>query len=118
MRAARELIASAAGQFTRLDARYTLRTADGHFIYVRSKGVFSPTAESRGAGGQRPTSVSQDDAEWFTRLQFEAGPGPHNWLNGVFGIGVLTMHGGKIVIDAYRLTNFPHESARDIRGKM
>ena len=47
------------------------------------------------------------DADWFTRLQFESGDGRYAWLNYTFAIGILTMHEGKIMIDAYRLTNFP-----------
>lgn len=50
--------------------------------------------------------MNQDEVDWFTRLQFEAGPGPYDWMNEVFGIGVLAMEENKILIDAYELTNF------------
>lgn len=62
--------------------------------------------------------MSQSDVDWFTRLQFDAGPGPYNWMNGVFGIGVLSMHEGRIIIDAYRLTNFPGQAVRDVTAKI
>lgn len=51
------------------------------------------------------TRMTQDEVDWFTRLQFEAS-GPYDWLNSVFGIGVLAMNDSKILIDAYELTNF------------
>jgi hypothetical protein len=63
----------------RLDARYTLKTNDGHFIYVQSKGIFSPR-DSDFSSKDEPRTMSQQDVEWFTRLEFETGPGPYNWM--------------------------------------
>ncbi|KAK3672395.1 hypothetical protein LTR78_007702 [Recurvomyces mirabilis] len=51
--------------YMRLDARYTLKTDDGHCIYVQSKGIFSPKDKSFLANGD-PDSMSQKDVEWFT----------------------------------------------------
>ncbi|EMC93718.1 hypothetical protein BAUCODRAFT_141148 [Baudoinia panamericana UAMH 10762] len=90
--------------FTRLDARYTLKTEDNHCIYVQSKGIFSPHRADYFAKGP-PTSMSQKDVDWFTRLEFETGPGPYGWMNGIFAIGVLSMHEQRIIIDAYAVTN-------------
>ncbi|KAF2211254.1 hypothetical protein CERZMDRAFT_43753 [Cercospora zeae-maydis SCOH1-5] len=103
-------------EYMSLDARYTLKTDDGHFIYVRSKGVFLPQHDNLFAQGE-PDQMTQSDVEWFTRLQFDAGSGPYNWLNGIMAIGVLSMHERKIIIDAYRVTNFPGLSAKDVRVK-
>jgi hypothetical protein len=89
----------------RLDARYTLKTDDGHLIYVQSKGIFSPRGEDFSAKREART-LTQKDVDWFTRLEFEAGPGPYNWLNSLFAIGVLSMNEAKITIDAYHVTNF------------
>ncbi|KAF2220355.1 hypothetical protein BDZ85DRAFT_267618 [Elsinoe ampelina] len=105
--------------FMRLDARYTVRTDDGIFVFIKSKGVFSggagnPPAIDSSKGP--PTEMSQDQVEWFTRLQFEAPPGRYNWMNGVFAIGVLAMTEKKIIIDAYRITNFPHLPPRDMNA--
>lgn len=100
----------------RLDARYTLKTDDGYYIYVRSKGIFSPRDYPFAKG--EPKTMTQSDVDWFTRLQFDVGPGPYNWMNGVFAIGVLSMKEGRINIDAYRLTNFPGEAAKDIKAKV
>ncbi|KAI4731060.1 hypothetical protein E4T49_01294 [Aureobasidium sp. EXF-10728] len=91
-------------QLMRLDARYTLKTDDGHYIYIRSKGIFKPGPGVKIDPGTR-TRMTQDEVEWFTRLQFEAS-GPYDWMNSVFGIGVLSMDESKILIDAYELTNF------------
>jgi len=88
----------------RLDARYTLKTDDGHYIYIRSKGIFKPGPGVDIDPATR-TRMTQDEVEWFTRLQFEAS-GPYDWMNSVFGIGVLAMDESKILIDAYELTNF------------
>lgn len=91
----------------RLDARYTLKTEQGDLIYVRSKGIFNPKEPYRSSAEGAGADISQDQAEWFTRLQFEVGKGSYEWLNSIFAIGVLTMHKGKILIDAYSLTNLP-----------
>ncbi|SMQ52327.1 unnamed protein product [Zymoseptoria tritici ST99CH_3D7] len=98
--------------FMILNARYTLKTIDGHFIYVRSKGIFSPNRDDFFAN-RPPENVTQDDADWFTRLQFEAS-GSYNWLNGVLAIGVLAMCEKRIVIDAYRITNTPGVEAKSL----
>lgn len=102
----------------RLNARYTLKTHDGHFIYVRSKGVFAPRTEDLPARGGPPRTISQSQVDWFTRLQFDTGPGPYSWMNGMFAIGVLSMHEGRINIDAYRVTNAPGEAVRDVKAKI
>ncbi|CAD0093168.1 unnamed protein product [Aureobasidium vineae] len=88
----------------RLDARYTLKTDDGHYIYIRSKGIFKP-GPGVNIDPETRTRMTQDEVEWFTRLQFEASE-PYDWMNSVFGIGVLAMDESKILIDAYELTNF------------
>lgn len=98
----------------RLDARYTLKTDDGYFIDVRSKGTFVLRKDSFLSKGI-PEQMTQKDVEWFTRLQFTAGPGPYNWLNSIMAIGVLSMNERKIVIDAYRVTNFPGSPTRDLK---
>lgn len=98
-----------------LDARYTLTTDDGHFIYVRSKGIFAPRDESLFANG-RPDDIGQSDVDWFTRLQFDAGPGPYNWMNGIFAIGVLSKQEKRINIDAYQVTNFAGQRPRDLKA--
>ncbi|KAF4548507.1 Hypothetical protein D9617_27g044740 [Elsinoe fawcettii] len=69
--------------FMRLDARYTVKTDDGVFIYIKSKGVFSggPGQPPAMAAEGEPKEMSQDQVEWFTRLQFEAPAGKYNWMN-------------------------------------
>lgn len=93
-------------QFMKLDARYTLKTDDGSLIFVKSKGIYHPEPSLQSSTAGPPTNVTQNQAEWFTRLQFEANEGPFEWMNFIFAVGVLTMHEGDIIIDAYRLTNF------------
>ncbi|KAF7190938.1 hypothetical protein HII31_08097 [Pseudocercospora fuligena] len=103
-------------EFMRLDARYTLKTDDGHYIFVKSKGIFAPR-EDGFLAKRDPANMSQDDVEWFTRLQFETDSGPYNWMNSIMAIGVLSMCDKKIIIDAYRVTNFPGLPAKDVRIK-
>lgn len=60
-------------------AIYTLRTDDGHFVLVNATGIYrngpktvTTTAAAAKSDGK---SVSQDQAEYFTHIAFEA-PGP------------------------------------------
>lgn len=94
-------------QLMKLDARYTLKTKQGDLIYLRSKGIFNSKQAFTTNTEVPPADIPQDQAEWFTKLHFEAGEGPDEWMNSIFAIGVLAMHQGKIVIDAYSLTNLP-----------
>ncbi|KAF2151557.1 hypothetical protein K461DRAFT_321774 [Myriangium duriaei CBS 260.36] len=105
------------GAVMHLNARYTLRTNDGHHVFVRSRGVYLPDANVE-SPEQPPTNVTQDQADWFTRLQFEACEGSYEWLNHVFAIGVLTMRDGHILIDAYKVTNFPGRDERSLPSKI
>lgn len=97
-------------QFFRLDARYTVKTTDGHYLYIRAKGVYRPgpgTDYSKSDMADRaPPTVTQDDVEFFSHLRIEAGQGPYNWLNGIVAVGVMSCIDERICIDAYRLTNF------------
>ncbi|KAJ6044881.1 hypothetical protein N7499_007385 [Penicillium canescens] len=97
-----------------LDARYTVRTSDRHYLYIRAHGLYRPGPESNYAKSVvedpnfvPPATVSQDDVEFFSHLRIEAGPGPYNWLNGLVCLGVMCCEDEKIWIDAYYLTNFP-----------
>ncbi|CAN8099174.1 unnamed protein product [Discula destructiva] len=96
---------------TNLNARYTLKTDDGHYILVNAVGkvVVGPDTKSQSRPTKgAPLTTTQDDVEYFTHITFEAGAGtPHEWLNSVVAVGVMTMFEGKPVIDCYRLTNFP-----------
>jgi hypothetical protein len=96
-----------------LDARYTVRTTDNHYLYIRAQGLYRPGPNTDYAWQVEanpemvpPATVSQDDVEFFSHLRIETGPGPYNWLNGLVSLGVMTCEGEKIWIDAYRLTNF------------
>ncbi|CZT15863.1 uncharacterized protein RCC_01701 [Ramularia collo-cygni] len=102
----------AGDRFYKLDARYTLKTDDGCLIYVKSKGIYHPGHELQESPDS--TEVHQSQADWFTRIQFEAGAGPYEWLNYIFAVGVFSMHEGKIIIDVFKMTNFPGEESRSI----
>lgn len=56
----------------------------------------------------KPLTITQDQAEYFTQITFEApGESPYAWMNSVVAVGVMTMDAGRPIIDCYRLTNFP-----------
>ncbi|KAL1852146.1 hypothetical protein VTK73DRAFT_9264 [Phialemonium thermophilum] len=93
--------------FFRLDARYTIVTDDGHHILVQAKGVFRLGPGVEDPGYAKP-SASQDEVEYFSHLTYEApGDSPYNWMNDAVSVGVMTMWEHQVVIDSYRLTNFP-----------
>lgn len=100
----------------RLDARYTIKTDDNEYLYIRAKGIFTPPAGSTLPDIASITDLSQDQIEWFSHLRIEAGAGKYNWLNSVVAVGVMTMKDKKICIDAYRLTNFPDDAPPDVKA--
>ncbi|KAH6887439.1 hypothetical protein B0T10DRAFT_549481 [Thelonectria olida] len=102
--------------YYKLDARYTIRTDDGHHVFIQARGLFRP-----GPGvdfdydSSGKTSFSQDEVEYFTHITFEAaGNGPYNWMNGIVAIGALQAVDGAAVIDCWRLTNFPGQAVEDV----
>lgn len=99
---------------TRLNARYTLKTDDGHFILVNAVGTVTGGPPVEGAEAAwppeqgKPLTITQDQAEYFTQITFEAAGGsPYEWMNSAVAVGVMIMDEGKPIIDCYRLTNFP-----------
>ncbi|EME43374.1 hypothetical protein DOTSEDRAFT_131671, partial [Dothistroma septosporum NZE10] len=48
-------------------------------------------------------------------IQLDAAPGPSNWMNSVFAIGLPPMYERKIMIDAYSVTNLEGEEPRGNR---
>ncbi|KAJ5465057.1 uncharacterized protein N7458_000743 [Penicillium daleae] len=108
----------------KLDARYTARTSDGHYLYIRAHGLYRPGPGTEYAKQveqdwtQAPKAVvTQDDVEFFSHLRLEAGLGPYNWLNGLVCLGVMVCEGEKIWIDAYHLTNFPGIKPENVVAK-
>ncbi|KAM0276603.1 hypothetical protein ACHAQH_006560 [Verticillium albo-atrum] len=99
--------------FTRLNARYTIKTHDDFYILVTATGIFRP---GPGVEMSKPApDASQDDVEYFTQIRLEApGNSPYNWLNGIVPMGVMTMSKGRPIIDCYRLTNFPGVTAENL----
>ncbi|KAJ5308927.1 hypothetical protein PENANT_c013G10326 [Penicillium antarcticum] len=104
-----------------LDARYTVRTSDNHYLYIRAHGLYRPGPGTDYARSVEenphfvpPATVTQDDVEFFSHLRIEAGPGSYNWLNGLVCLGVMCCQDEKIWIDAYHLTNFPGMKPEDV----
>ncbi|CAG7566047.1 unnamed protein product [Fusarium equiseti] len=102
--------------YYKLDARYTIKTNDGHHIYVQARGLFRP---GPGVEFKEPDSMdvnyTQDDVEYFTSITFEAaGNSPYNWMNGIVAVGALISFQNAAVIDCWRLTNFPGQKVEDV----
>ncbi|KKY38370.1 hypothetical protein UCDDA912_g01688 [Diaporthe ampelina] len=66
---------------TKLNARYTLKTDDGHFILVNAVGTVTGGPPVEGADAAwpphqgKPLTITQDQAEYFTQIAFEAAGG-------------------------------------------
>jgi Protein of unknown function (DUF3237) len=58
--------------------------------------------------------ISQDDVEYFSHLTFEAGEGPYNWMNSIVAVGCMASVNGELIVDCWRLTNFPGVEAEGI----
>ncbi|KAI1073222.1 hypothetical protein LB507_010866, partial [Fusarium sp. FIESC RH6] len=102
--------------YYKLDARYTIKTNDGHHIYLQARGLSRP---GPGVEFKEPDSMevnyTQDYVEYCTSITFEAaGNSPYHWMNGIVAVGVLMSYGGAAVIDCWRLTNFPGQKVEDI----
>ncbi|KAL5355108.1 hypothetical protein BJX96DRAFT_170356 [Aspergillus floccosus] len=104
-----------------LDARYTIKTDDGHHLYIRAHGLYRPgpgTDYGRQVAAnpliRPPATVTQDDVEFFSHLRIESGPGKYNWLNGLVCVGVMSCVDDRILIDAYYLTNFEGVQPEDV----
>ncbi|KAL3457550.1 hypothetical protein BJX64DRAFT_293040 [Aspergillus heterothallicus] len=103
-----------------LDARYTIKTVDGQYLFVQAHGLYRPGPGTEYAkqvsadpNMRPPATVTQDDVEFFSHLRIE-GAGKYNWLNGLVCIGVMTCVEDRIIIDAYYLTNFEDVRPEDI----
>ena len=79
-----------------LNARYTVRTSDGHNLYIRAHGLYRPgpgtsyaEAVDKDPEMVPPARVTENDVEFFSHLHIEAGSGPCNWLNGLVSKVVL-----------------------------
>lgn len=105
-------------KFMKLDARYTIKTDDGEYLYIRARGIFTPKTGHKLDDLSTIRNLGQDEVEWFSHLRIEAGSGKYNWLNSVVAIGVMSMRDRKICIDAYRLTNFPNQTPPNIKAKL
>lgn len=103
----------------RLDARYTVKTDDGQYLYIRAKGIFKPRrADLTFEDMAEVRDLSTEEVDWFSHLRIEAGQGKYNWLNSIVAVGAMSMRDRKICIDAYRLTNFPHDTPPDVQAKI
>ncbi|GAQ10060.1 UPF0311 protein RPA1785 [Aspergillus lentulus] len=103
-----------------LDARYTIKTVDDHYLFVQAHGLYRPGPGTKYAkqvaenpAMRPPPTVTQDDVEFFSHLRIEAA-GKYNWLNGLVCVGVMSCEDESIIIDAYYLTNFVSMKPEDV----
>ena len=83
-----------------LDARYTIRTADGALVYVRNRGYRHgpPEVIARLARGE-----SVDSSLYYMRTtpRFETGDERYAWLNRIVCVGSGARLAGAVRIDFY-----------------
>ncbi|KAI5292092.1 hypothetical protein KEM52_006631 [Ascosphaera acerosa] len=101
--------------FYRLNARYTMKTDDGHYIIIEAHGIFRLGPGVPMDTTAPPELEHQDMVEYFSHLTFKAPQGPYNWMNNVVCVGVMQMVKNRVCIDCYRLTNFPGVPAEDLK---
>jgi hypothetical protein len=86
-----------------LEARYTIRAADGALIYVRNVGVRHgpPEVLARLARGE-----PVDPAAYYFRTtpRFETGAPSYAWLNDVVAVGSAVRRPDAVVLDFYTVT--------------
>jgi len=70
-----------------LDVRITLRTDDGHLIYMSYRGfiIESPEVMQRRTRGE---AVDPSETYWRTTHVFETGSEKYGWLNQIVAVGV------------------------------
>ena len=87
---------------------------------MKALGIFRPGpgqdfAYDPAKGPDAKKEFLQDDVEYFTQITFEAaGDSPYNWMNGIVAVGALQSLEEAVVIDCWRLTNFPGKEAEDV----
>lgn len=87
---------------SRIDARYTIETADGTPILVHSQGlrVSPPEVLARLRAGE---AVPPAEYYFRTTASFDAPDGPHAWLREALFLGSAAPGAGQVVIDLYRV---------------
>ena len=85
-----------------VDARYTLETDDGAFIYISNWGLRHGPAEiirRLGAGDK----VDASEYYFRTTPRFETGAPAYAWLNGVISVAVGERRADAVIITAYEV---------------
>ena len=83
-----------------LEARYTVRTADGALVYVRNIGLrCGPPEVLARLGRGEPV----DPAAYYFRTtpRFETGAAAYAWLNDVIAVGSAVRRSDAVVLDFY-----------------
>jgi hypothetical protein len=83
-----------------LEARYTVRTADGALVYVRNIGLRCGPPEALARLGR---GEPVDPAAYYFRTspRFETGAPAYAWLNDVIAVGSAVRRADAVVLDFY-----------------
>ncbi len=86
-----------------IEARYTLKTDDGEFIYLANRGVraASPEVAQQLLEGEE---VSPSSYYFRSVPHFESGAGRYAWLNSIVAIGVGERRPDEVLISVYAVT--------------
>lgn len=86
-----------------LDARYTLQTNDGAWIYVQNRGIrHGPPAVL--AALARGEAVDPTSYTMRTTPTFETGAARYQWLNDLIAVGSGIRRADAVVLDFYRVS--------------
>jgi Protein of unknown function (DUF3237) len=86
-----------------IDVRATLRTEDGHLVFVHYTGVYyaEPAVKERMDAGEQ---VAPTEYYFRTTPRFETGSAEYGWLNRVVAVGVGRRTGTGIAYRVYQVT--------------
>lgn len=86
----------------RVEARFTMETADGALIYLQNQGVrrASPEQVRRMMAGE-----TVDPTSYYFRMtpRFETGDARYAWLNGLIAVAVGMRTASQVIYDVYGL---------------
>jgi len=85
-----------------IDGRLTIRTDDGHLIYIHYRGIINATVD---VWGRVAEGEPVDPSEYYFRVApfFETASEKYSWLNNIIAVGVGTMGLNRVCYKVYSI---------------